>query len=61
MKTVIEERKQCRGLDIAKLKNRMIGTISSEEALKDIEPFDWSTGKLSEVLNAGISNRREEA
>lgn len=30
-----------RKLNMSKLKNRKIGTISSEEALKDVIPIQW--------------------
>lgn len=36
-----------RSLNLQKLKNKKITTISSEEALADIVPFNWS----EEVLN----------
>lgn len=42
MEPVLEERRACRGLDMSKLKNRRVGTISSEEALKDVAHINWT-------------------
>ena len=38
---------QHRRLDFSKLNNRIVGTLSSEEALKDITPMQWSKSIIS--------------
>lgn len=38
---------QQRRLDFSKISNRIVGTLSSEEALKDITPMQWSEDVLS--------------
>lgn len=34
-------------LDLNKLKNKTLTIVSSEESLKDVEPFDWSDDVLT--------------
>ena len=36
-----------RRLDFSKISNRIVGNISSEEALKDITPVNWSDEVIS--------------
>ena len=38
---------QYRKLDFNKINSRIVGNISSEEALKDINPIQWSEEVLS--------------
>lgn len=38
---------QYRKLDFSKIDGRITGTISSEEALKDVSPIKWSEDVLS--------------
>jgi|GEM_PF-3306841 len=42
----MDKKEKMRGLDIDSLKDRMAGTISTEEALKDIVPFQYSKDVL---------------
>ena len=38
---------KCRSLDFSKLKNRKRTILSTEEALKDVTPINWSKDVLS--------------
>ena len=42
-------------LDMSKISSRIVATVSSEEALKDVVPFEWSdevkTGRKKAVIN----------
>lgn len=38
---------KCRSLDLSKLKNRKRTILSTEEALKDVTPINWSKDVLS--------------
>lgn len=58
METVLNDRSGYRRLDMSKLKNRKIGTISSEEALKDVIPINWSEDVLSGKKKAIISRQK---
>ncbi len=46
---------QRRRLDFSKISNRIVGTLSSEEALKDITPMQWSEDILSGKKKAIIT------
>ena len=37
----------CRRLDFSKINNRIVGNISSEEALKNVTPIQWSDDIVS--------------
>lgn len=50
--------KKYRKLDRSKLKNRKRTIISSEEALKDVVPIDWSDEVLSGVQEASFTVRK---
>ena len=42
IKEEIMMKKNFKSLDLTKLSSKKITVVSSEESLKDIEPFDWS-------------------
>ena len=46
-KICIQIIKQVEGLDFSKISNRNTKIVSSEEALKDVKPIEWS----EDVLN----------
>lgn len=49
-----------RGLDLNKLKNRPHKVVSSEEALKDVIPFEWSKEVLEGKKKVIISGVRKQ-
>lgn len=58
MEAVLNDRSGYRRLDMSKLKNRKIGTMSSEESLKDIVPFNWSEDVLNGKKKVIISRQK---
>lgn len=58
MEAVLNDRSDYRRLDMSKLKDRKIGTMSSEEALKDIIPINWSEDVLSGKKKVIISRQK---
>ena len=58
MEAVLDETKSYRRLDMSKLKNRKIGTMSSEEALKDIVPINWAEDVLNGQKKVVISRQK---
>ena len=47
-----------RRLNVEKLKSRITKTISTEEALKDIEPIAWTDEVLSGQRKVNITRRK---
>ena len=53
-----ENSKPIQRLDLEKLKSRITKVISTEEALKDVEPMEWSEEVLSGEKKVIITRRK---
>ena len=53
-----EKMQTYRKLNLKKIESRITKAISTEEALKDVEPMDWSDEVLSGQQQVNITRRK---